>query len=65
MTMYLKKLIDVEQTVFTVNDLQYLRKCVDKNLNSQNVLRGLGELLTESKKDWVKKIEKGTLAINI
>ncbi len=35
--------------------LIYLRKYVEKNLNKQNVLQGLGELLSESEKDWVKE----------
>jgi len=35
--------------------LSHLRKYVEKNLNRQNVLQGLGELLSESEKDWVKE----------
>ncbi len=35
--------------------LIFLRKYIEKNLNKNNVLQGLGELLSESKKDWVKE----------
>ncbi len=35
--------------------LIFLRKYIEKNLNKNNVLQGLGELLSESEKDWVKK----------
>jgi predicted nucleotidyltransferase component of viral defense system len=34
--------------------LIFLRKYIEKNLNKNNVLQGLGELLSESEKDWVK-----------
>ncbi len=34
--------------------LIFLKKYIDKNLNQNNVLRGLGELLSESEKDWTK-----------
>jgi predicted nucleotidyltransferase component of viral defense system len=35
--------------------LIFLRKYIEKNLNKNNALQGLGELLSESEKDWVKK----------
>ncbi|MCK5415859.1 nucleotidyl transferase AbiEii/AbiGii toxin family protein [Candidatus Parcubacteria bacterium] len=35
--------------------LKYLREYVEKNLNQRNVLQGLGELVLENQKNWIKQ----------
>lgn len=35
--------------------LVFLKKYIEKNISSKNILRGLGELLDEKQKDWAKK----------
>jgi intergrase/recombinase len=35
--------------------LKFLHEYIEKNLNQKNILQGLGELISSSQKDWIKK----------
>jgi predicted nucleotidyltransferase component of viral defense system len=48
-----------------VEYLRFLQTFIDKNISERNILRGLGELLSESQKDWVKKNLKKELLSQI